>query len=360
MNNPENIKSDKKICLLVLGMHRSGTSALTGVLNILGANLGENLLVGGADNIKGYFENTDFLEINEEILRIFKMEWDSLLHLPKGWEKNEKVHSLKEEIKKKIKKTFDNGYLFLIKDPRMLTLFPVWEDVLNSFKFQIKIIFVIRYPMEVALSLQKRDGMSLEKGLILFSQQILTAEAVSRDYERVVVPFDDLLNDTLNTLAKIKEQLKIKFPYDLKDKQEEIYAFLNKDLKHHNVKNKPLKHLQIAFDIYDIFETLKFKKIAKKDCEKIDNYNALYNEKYGKITEALSHDHDHLLQNYYKLLYEYNTLIETYNEKQSSIRNAILIILSRTIGRIPILGNMARSIWKVLIEKSDLRNRSKI
>ena len=60
-------KKNKKTAVFVLGMDRSGTSALTGILNILGIPIGDNPLPPAADNPKGFFEQKDILQINEEI-----------------------------------------------------------------------------------------------------------------------------------------------------------------------------------------------------------------------------------------------------------------------------------------------------
>ena len=53
---------------MVLGMHRSGTSAITKGLEVLGVNLGDNLLPPKDDNPKGFFEDRDLVNLNERVL----------------------------------------------------------------------------------------------------------------------------------------------------------------------------------------------------------------------------------------------------------------------------------------------------
>ena len=52
-------------CIVVLGMHRSGTSVLMGVLSMLGVELGLNLMAPTEGNPRGYFENQSICELND-------------------------------------------------------------------------------------------------------------------------------------------------------------------------------------------------------------------------------------------------------------------------------------------------------
>ena len=69
-----------KKCLIVLGMHRSGTSAITGLLSKLGIALGTNLMVGDEYNEKGYFENSHIVSANDDFLRAIDSSWDDLFY----------------------------------------------------------------------------------------------------------------------------------------------------------------------------------------------------------------------------------------------------------------------------------------
>ena len=71
--------------LLVLGMHRSGTSALTGVLQKLGAELGEELLAPTPDNPKGYFENSRIVDVHESLLHGLARGWQDPRALSAQW-----------------------------------------------------------------------------------------------------------------------------------------------------------------------------------------------------------------------------------------------------------------------------------
>src|ERR1700677_613707 len=72
--------------LVVLGMHRSGTSALTGMLHHLGVVLGEHLMPATADNPRGYWEHADIVKAHERLMAALGWGWDDIRSLPSGFE----------------------------------------------------------------------------------------------------------------------------------------------------------------------------------------------------------------------------------------------------------------------------------
>src|SRR5215472_599841 len=75
--------------LVVLGMHRSGTSALTGMLHHLGVTLGENLMPATIDNPRGYWEHADIVKVHERLMASLGWDWHDVRSLPPGFEKTE-------------------------------------------------------------------------------------------------------------------------------------------------------------------------------------------------------------------------------------------------------------------------------
>ena len=69
----------QQTCILILGMHRSGTSALSGVLSMLDVYLGTNNMPGDKHNQKGYFENNNIVPLNEKLLKSIDSKWDDIL-----------------------------------------------------------------------------------------------------------------------------------------------------------------------------------------------------------------------------------------------------------------------------------------
>ena len=81
----QTIQTHRPACIFVLGMHRSGTSAVTRVLNLLGAELGEPLMPSSKDNPAGFWEHMEAVDIHETLLAELGMSWDDVRELPKAW-----------------------------------------------------------------------------------------------------------------------------------------------------------------------------------------------------------------------------------------------------------------------------------
>lgn len=223
----------KQTCILVPGMHRSGTSALTGTLSLLDVYLGKDLMLGNFANKKGYFENNTLFKINESLLSQIKSSWDDVFF------DEAKPKSIKEldELKNTFINEFEYARIFAVKDPRVVYLFPLYEKILQELKINIKIILPYRNPVEVANSLNKRDNMSMEKGMLLWAYNFLLAEKLTRNYERIFINFDELIINTSEVISQISSKLSI--PLDEKYKQNrrriQIDEFLEPGLKHHNI-----------------------------------------------------------------------------------------------------------------------------
>jgi len=221
----------KQTCILVLGMHRSGTSALTGMLNICDVYLGDKLMEANFANKKGYFENSGLYTINEKLLSQIDSSWDDVFF---NEDKMSKVLDT-SELKSFIKKEFEYSNLFAIKDPRLVFLFPVYKQVLLELDIDIKIIIPYRNPLEVASSLKKRDDFSMEKGMLLWAYHLLLAEKSSRGVKRFFVEFNDLLASPDEVVKAIDKNLHLNLHDTFEKNNSEISEFIEPNLKHHNI-----------------------------------------------------------------------------------------------------------------------------
>jgi hypothetical protein len=215
-------------------MHRSGTSALMGVLRALSIEMGSNLMVPSPQNPKGYFELLDIVKLNDSILNNLHSSWDSPYALSENWWKGSELSEYRTEIFQVIKAHFEHSDIISIKDPRLCRLLPLWSEIFEELKIKPHFIIPLRNPLEIANSLKNRDGFSLEKSLLLWMIYMLDAEFFSRNYPRVFITYDSLLKDTSDTISNISRTLNIEFPKSYQDAGEDIARFLDVDLKHHN------------------------------------------------------------------------------------------------------------------------------
>jgi hypothetical protein len=279
----------KQTCILVPGMHRSGTSALTGTLSLLDIYLGKDLMPGNLANKKGYFENTTLFKINESVLSQINSSWDDVFF------DETKIERIKEsdELKNTFINEFEYAKVFAVKDPRLVYLFPLYEKILQELKINIKIILPYRNPVEVANSLNQRDNMPMEKGMLLWVYNFLLAEKLTRDYDRIFVNFDELITNTSEVISQISSKLSIPLDEKHKQNQREIDAFLEPGLKHHNISIENLSEntpkiikniLSLSQQFNDANLTTKFDALR----EELFSYKKLfYNESIvSSLTEG--------------------------------------------------------------------------
>ena len=220
-----------KTAYFILGMHRSGTSALAGVLDIMGLEFGNKLMPATEANPKGYFENLSINALNEKILFENNSNWADIYFKVDDIPQELFLQYI-EEAKDIILEDFKYAESFVIKDPRIALLFPIWENACLKLGYKIKVILPQRNPLEVAKSLQKRDGFPLEKSLLLWSHHIFQAELLSRNYERLFTTFNDLIQRPLDFAHKLEEFTNFKL--NSSDKKE-IEDFIDKNIKHNNI-----------------------------------------------------------------------------------------------------------------------------
>ena len=117
----------------IAGMHRSGTSMVTRLLNLCGLYLGreEDFLPSTEYNIEGYWENTKFLEMNDEILASFGGGWDLPPSLETGWEKSAHLAPLKDSSRQIID-GLSQQPVWGWKDPRNSLTLPFWKELVPN------------------------------------------------------------------------------------------------------------------------------------------------------------------------------------------------------------------------------------
>ncbi|OEU68830.1 MAG: hypothetical protein BA863_04990 [Desulfovibrio sp. S3730MH75] len=223
----------QKTCIFILGMHRSGTSALTGMLNLLGVELGTDLMQPWADNPKGFFENNKIWQFNQKILESFGSSWDDPFLYGDDWCSHHALEPFEHYIIDLLDNEFADSPLFAIKDPRMCILFPLWKSVLDKQGVRSVCVLPFRHPMEVARSLTKRNGYSNEKGILLWTNYTLTAERVSRGCRRLFLEFADLFSGGEQIVDKMMKNMQLSFPLTCAEAGDRINDFLDRDLKHH-------------------------------------------------------------------------------------------------------------------------------
>lgn len=218
--------------LVVLGMHRSGTSALTRMLGLLGATLPKHLMPATDSNPRGYFESQKLFELHEQLMRDAGTSWFDLAPFPANWVETPLADSWIERLAEACLEEFADSPFFVMKDPRMIRLLPIWTKVFDRLEIEPSYVLAVRNPLDVAASLNRAQGTDESKGMLLWLQYFLAAEHQTRGRPRCFQSYEALLADWRAVAADIAKNLHIVFPRRSRWAEAEIDAFLTPTLRH--------------------------------------------------------------------------------------------------------------------------------
>jgi len=194
----------QKRLIVVLGMHRSGTSALSRALPIFGIDLGDRLMPPAAgENEKGFWEDLDVYDLNNDLLAAQNAAWDSCGALQPSEAEPYAIARLRNRARCLLEAKMDKRAALGIKDPRFSRLLAFWQPIFRQLDLRVTYILAVRNPVSVARSLQARNGFALSKGYCLWLEHTLEALQGTRGEERLCVDFDEVLLEPMRQLRRI-------------------------------------------------------------------------------------------------------------------------------------------------------------
>ncbi len=219
--------------LLVLGMHRSGTSVLARLLNLAGADLGARVSEGGRGNERGHWEDVFAVELHDRLLDAFGLRWSDPFGLPEGWRKSDAAGAARRSIAHYLSSDRRRHPMWVVKDPRLCLFADLWIDAAADVDLPLSAAVVVRHPLQVAHSLQVRDGIGLSPGLALWLDHAVGAFKAGARVSSCLLRHDDLLGHWREALAAVADLpgLDALDPERAKTGAE---GFLDADLRHHS------------------------------------------------------------------------------------------------------------------------------
>lgn len=193
--------------LLVLGMHRSGTSALAGLLCQQGFQAPHNLDAGDAHNPTGYWEPRQIRAFHNSLLEGAQSSWEDPLLPVLPWQPQNQEAAL-AQLEQALRADFpttDPQAVALIKDPRQCRLLPLWTALFEQRPFQVAVVLAVRQPEAVAVSLVSRDQLPLDRALLLWLSHTLEAERATRQLPRLVLSYKQLLQDPAAAVQRCQQ-----------------------------------------------------------------------------------------------------------------------------------------------------------
>ncbi len=223
----------KPTCLLALGMHRSGTSALTRVLGIAGAKLPQNLVGPNTSNEAGHWEPADLVKYHDSLLTELSSSWDDWQPLDISRLPVKRRKEIKQEIHEIIVADYGATALFVIKDPRICRFAPFFMELLREGGINVFPVLTFRNPLEVCESLEARNGMKRVDAVLLWLRHVLDAEKATRNQNRAILTYYHFLENWQASISKISEQLDVEGWHTIKEIAPQVEEFLSSSHRHH-------------------------------------------------------------------------------------------------------------------------------
>jgi hypothetical protein len=189
--------------IIILGMHRSGTSATARLINMMGAYFAPDgmALAPKPDNPKGFWERRDMLFLNDELLKSHGCRWNLLAQ----W-RFENASHVSEPLKQHMQRLIaemDAHRPWFLKDPRLCLTLPAWQPFLKT---PVAVI-VHRNPLEIAVSLANRNPQPREYSLALWEYYAVGMLNSSQRMPRIFVRHEDILANPVKACRILAEQL---------------------------------------------------------------------------------------------------------------------------------------------------------
>jgi len=280
-------KESKKRIVIVLGMHRSGTSAVTHGLQVLGVDLGDRLMPPIMNNNeKGFYEDIDIHQFNIELLDALESHWNTLSVIPASAFTQKKLNSFKLRAIQLLRTKLEGKQLFGFKDPVMGRLLPFWKAVFSALNVMPCYVIAIRHPLSVANSLQKRDGLDNQKSYYLWLTHVIPSILETTNTQRVVVDFDTLMREPNKQLERMAKGLGLVSELNAQAIDEYSRNFLDKRLQHTQFNEGDLyADFTIPPDVVITYDLLK--KLAADEIEIGSSASHIFNEVNNRLLMIL-------------------------------------------------------------------------
>jgi hypothetical protein len=283
--------ASQRTVVLVLGMHRSGTSMLAGALGLLGAGMPKVGFGTREDNPKGHFEPAEIVAFHDRVLASAGCHWWDWDPFPEGWFASAQCEAAVAELAALVETEFGSSPLFVVKDPRLCKLVPLWTRVIAKLGLNTLAVLPYRNPIDVAASLHRRDRFPTANCQLMWLRYVLDAEVQSRTMKRAVVSYEKLLSDWRPGLEALLERLDLNMPRQSFRAYQELEEFIDSELRHNAhdpeaLAQTPGLHPWVA-EAYAAYHTLEADAADHSAQAELDRIRAAFDLGCRAFTPAL-------------------------------------------------------------------------
>lgn len=254
-DNPKN-----SVLVVILGMHRSGTSLTTRALQVLGIELGDSFHSPNRHNELGYWEDVDIQALNIEMLSALHLDWHSLAPISPDHVIRLREMGFQDQAKALLQGKLAEKAAFGVKDPRVTQLLPFWNEVFETCGRSTRYVQVIRNPLNVVRSIARRDSLAPVHAYYLWINHVFSGLFVKDEAPPFLVDYDRLLASPKKEIERLARHLDL--PMD--QQQFDMYAA--------NIVDGRLRHFNS--DLKDLAEDPNCPEIVLKTYTKLLDFSA--------------------------------------------------------------------------------------
>jgi hypothetical protein len=225
-------QSSRVAAVVVLGMHRSGTSSVAGALICLGGAAPLHLMAPGPGNERGFCESTAIMTLNDDVLAAGGSHWMDWRKFDYGRIEGSVLDELHGRAKSTLAAEFGDAGIPVVKDPRMCRLMRFWAPVFEETGWSMRAVLPLRSPLEVAWSLERRDGARNSLGCLSWLRHVLDAEAETRGMTRAILDWPNFVHNSREALEQLVDHLGLRWPRWREDGLADVDAFVSGRLRH--------------------------------------------------------------------------------------------------------------------------------
>jgi hypothetical protein len=220
--------------VVVLGMHRSGTSLCSHILSMLGVDMADELLTNSG-NEKGHWERLEIMAFQDEILTLLDRGYWTPQHdfpLPGAWWAEPKVRAVQARIESFLTERMKGANLFGFKDPRTARLLPMWLQIFANMNLAPKFILCLRAPSQIARSLKQRDGLDPIVGEYRSLNYLTDCFRYIPRHDLCLIEYEQWFENYSDNLNGLMNFLNIEWSQSEADLGAAVAAIVDRDLRH--------------------------------------------------------------------------------------------------------------------------------
>jgi len=181
------------------------------------------------ENPGGFWEHQQLEDVNDEILARLGGNWDEAPLHAAGWEMSPDLADLRPRARAMMEQDFGAAAAWGWKDPRTCLTLPFWQRLVP----QMRYVICLRSPIDVAHSLERRNGVPFEKGVDLWLTHVKSALAHTAGQQRCVIFYEDAMKNWRHELRRLATVLGLPELSESGEIQAAVEEFVKDEFQHH-------------------------------------------------------------------------------------------------------------------------------